>query len=98
MEFIIAFVIIVLTLLYFVFRKAPEEPKRKRQKKEEEFNKISTLINDIKNSSDNEDLDALVESNKDYIINHFRETRELKNVYAYVSSDKVTLVFNDVIN
>ena len=45
---------------------------------------------------DNEDLDALVKDNKEFLINNFRETRELKNVYAHISQNKVILIFHDV--
>ena len=83
MEYIIAFVLIVLTILYFVFKR---DDKIKEVK--EEIKQVEMKTSNVENENQNVYL-----NNKEMMVNSFRKDRDLKNGYIY-DNGKYFLFFN----
>jgi hypothetical protein len=100
MEFIIAFALIIITLIYFLTRKNVEKKDNKRDNNTKNKNDIPKKDNKtdgkmIEMTIQDDKINELVANNKDFIVNHFREAKEIKN--CHISLDGKIILMSDVI-
>lgn len=96
LEYIIAFIIILITLVYFLLPQKEETHKSKRAKseakketKEKEIVKTTPKV-EVKEIS----LDkSKIADNKSYLLNTFREGKEMR--HPYISKDGKTILIHD---